>query len=44
MVARLESGLVRQRALGEPDAAPSVDLALEAALSTLARMNKTAVG
>lgn len=47
MVARLEAGLERQR-LDTTDngdtASPAVDLALEAALSTLARMNKVAVG
>jgi hypothetical protein len=47
MVARLEAGLVRQRDStdsGPDDTAPAVDLALEAALSTLHRMNKRAVG
>ena len=52
MVARLEAGLARRDAVMPEDrdansdsiAAPTVDLALEAALSTLARMNKKAVG
>lgn len=47
MVARLEAGLERQRldmADGQDAAPPPVDLALEAALSTLARMNQRAVG
>lgn len=43
MVARLEAGLARQRSDGG-EAPPPVDLALEAALSTLARMNQRAVG
>jgi hypothetical protein len=47
MVARLEAGLVRQRepaADSHSDTAPTIDFALEAALSTLHRMNKAAVG
>lgn len=47
MVARLEAGLERQRSRADDSGAamlPTVDLALEAALSTLARMNKAAVG
>lgn len=47
MVARLEAGLERQRwdmMDNGGTAPPAVDLALEAALSTLARMNKVAVG
>ncbi len=43
MVARLEAGLERQR-FRPDDTPPAIDLALEAALSTLARMNKAAVG
>lgn len=47
MVARLEAGLARQRdtaANSHADTAPTIDFALEAALSTLQRMNKAAVG
>jgi hypothetical protein len=47
MVARLEAGLVRQRdtaADSNAEPAPTIDFALEAALSTLQRMNKAAVG
>ena len=47
MVARLEAGLERHRVRAddiESATPPTIDLALEAALSTLARMNKAAVG
>ncbi|MBA4747716.1 MAG: hypothetical protein H2056_03270 [Sphingopyxis sp.] len=44
MVARLEAGVMRQRGDGGEASPPPVDLALEAALSTLARMNQRAVG
>lgn len=44
MVARLEAGVMRQRGDGGEASSPPVDLALEAALSTLARMNQRAVG
>ena len=44
MVARLEAGLARQGGDVSEVSPPPVDLALEAALSTLARMNRRAVG
>ena len=49
MVARLEAGLVRQRVTAtatdnDAEPVPAIDFALEAALSTLQRMNKAAVG